>query len=490
MKDITIVTHVDAPVPIEEREKNEKFLVASTCAQGGVQPKSSQVPLVRDGADDHDNGGGEYGDAGIEDRQPLEHDFPEGGLRAWLVAAGTAGILFCTLGYSNSFGVFQAYYIHNQLRDHSPDDISWIGSVQVCLVFALGVIGGPIFDRYGAWVSFVEKCWLSYLMCIANTRDCQVIRPAAVVYIASIMATASCTSYWQFMLAQGFLSGISNSLLMFPSMAATPQYFNKKRGAAMGLAIAGSSLGAIIFPIVLSQLLDKIGFQWAVRTCAFIMIPILTFSAITVRARLPPRESKFFLWSSFKNPRYNTLIGAVLFMFMGMFVPLFYLPTYGISQGMDASRAFYLVAIINGSSIPGRIIPGILGDKFGAINSLIGAGISTAIIIFCWPTAVSDAGIIAYSVGFGITSGAIISAGSVVFTHCAPSPKDIGTYMGMGISIAAIAVLVGPPINGALLHRYNSFDQVSQFSGAMCMAGGALAVAAKFFTREGIWGRV
>lgn len=129
MKEITIVTHVNAPV---ESEKNEKF------AQ--VQPKSSQVPLVHDGEDD------------IEDRQPPEHDFPEGGLRAWLVAAGTAGILFCTLGYSNSFGVFQAYYIHNQLRDHSPDDISWIGSVQVFLVFALGVIGGPIFDRYGAWV--------------------------------------------------------------------------------------------------------------------------------------------------------------------------------------------------------------------------------------------------------------------------------------------------------------------------------------------------
>lgn len=33
-----------------------------------------------------------------------EMTFPEGGARAWFVAAGTAGVMFCTLGYVNSFG--------------------------------------------------------------------------------------------------------------------------------------------------------------------------------------------------------------------------------------------------------------------------------------------------------------------------------------------------------------------------------------------------
>ncbi|KAK3356576.1 riboflavin transporter MCH5 [Lasiosphaeria hispida] len=404
-----------------------------------------------------------------EASQPVNLNvYPEGGLRAWLVAAGTAGVLFCTLGYSNSFGVFQAYYIRNQLRDYDPDDIAWIGAIQVFLVFALGIIGGPVFDRYGAWV----------------------IKPAAVVYIVSVMLTASCAAYWQFILVQGILSGVSNSLLMFPAMAATPQYFHKRRGAAMGLAIAGSSLGAIIFPIVLSQLLERVGFAWAVRTCGFIMTPILAFSALTVKARLPPRKSRLFIWTAFKSARYTLLTAGVFFMFMGMFVPLFYLPSYGIFRGMDATMAFYLIALINASSIPGRILPGMLGDRFGSINSLLTAGLFTAIVIFCWPMATTTAAIIVYSLGFGITSGAIISAGSVVFTHCAPEPRDIGTYMGMGIAFAAIAVLVGPPINGALLQRYGGYDQVSVFSGVMCASGVVLAFLAKFNTEEGIWGRV
>ena len=35
---------------------------------------------------------------------PEQHTFPEGGLRAWCVAAGCAGILFSGFGYVNAFG--------------------------------------------------------------------------------------------------------------------------------------------------------------------------------------------------------------------------------------------------------------------------------------------------------------------------------------------------------------------------------------------------
>lgn len=35
---------------------------------------------------------------------PAHMAFPDGGLRAWSVAAGHAGAMFCTFGYINSFG--------------------------------------------------------------------------------------------------------------------------------------------------------------------------------------------------------------------------------------------------------------------------------------------------------------------------------------------------------------------------------------------------
>src|SRR4051794_30041645 len=111
------------------------------------------------------------------------------------------------------------------------------------------------------------------------------------------MMTSICKTFWQFLLAQGIMGGMSMGICMGPAMAATGQYFQKKRGAAMGLAISGSSLGGIIFPIALSKMLynPSLGFGWAVRILGFIMFALLLPACLLIRARLPPRTGRFFL---------------------------------------------------------------------------------------------------------------------------------------------------------------------------------------------------
>ncbi|EEP76862.1 predicted protein [Uncinocarpus reesii 1704] len=338
-------------------------------------------------------------------------DFPDGGTRAWAVALGTAGIAFCTLGYVNSFGVYQAYYESSQLRGHSPSQISWIGSTQAFFVFGGGIVGGPLFDLYGA----------------------KVIRPAALLFVLSIMLTSVCTEYYQFILAQGILGGLSNGMSMFPAMAAAPQYFDKKRAAAMGIGIAGSSLGGIIWPIALSKMLTStnLGFGWSVRITGFVALALIAPSAFAVKARLPPRKSRFFLWESFKEPPFICLVIAGFLGFLGLFTPLFYLPVYAIQQGMSPYLAFYLAAIFNGASFLGRVIPGILADKLGRFNVFISATVSSGILTFCWPRVHSNAALIVFGSIFGFCSGAITSGMAVSFTSIPKDPRNIGTYMGV-----------------------------------------------------------
>lgn len=85
----------------------------------------------------------------VQDEKFEETTFPEGGTRAWLVAASCAGVLFCTFGYVNAFGVYQEYYQTHQLRYKGPSDISWIGSLQAFFLFGGALFGGPLFDRFG-----------------------------------------------------------------------------------------------------------------------------------------------------------------------------------------------------------------------------------------------------------------------------------------------------------------------------------------------------
>jgi hypothetical protein len=77
---------------------------------------------------------------------------PDGGLTAWLNAFGGFCIFFSCLGFTSCFGVLQQYYSTHQLKDHSMDQIAWIGSLASFIQFAGGAIGGPMFDRYGVWV--------------------------------------------------------------------------------------------------------------------------------------------------------------------------------------------------------------------------------------------------------------------------------------------------------------------------------------------------
>lgn len=294
------------------------------------------------------------------------------------------------------------------------------------------------------------------------------------------------------MLAQGVLMGITMGLIQFPCMAAVMQYFDKKRAAALGLVVSGSSIGGVVIPIALSKMLNgtELGFGWSVRIIGFILIPLLGFSCMTVRSRLPPRKTTWFIGAAFKDPRFSLIVAALFFMFIGMLAPLFYIPTYAVSRGMDAALASYLLAIVNAASTFGRIIPGVLADKFGRLNVFTIGGIATGIVVFCLNEAKSTAALIVYSIAVGFSSGTIISGGSAAFAICIKNPQDSGTYLGMGIGVSSIAALIGPPVNGALVDGYGGFLQMSIFSGVMCVIGGFVALAAKAVTPQGVLGRI
>ncbi|KAK0616146.1 monocarboxylate transporter [Immersiella caudata] len=405
------------------------------------------------------------------DDVPHFSEAPDGGLRAWSVALGAAGTTFACLGLTNSYGVFQEYYATRLLPDYSPDAIAWFGSLSVFLQFAFGAISGPLFDRFGAG-------WL--------------IPPAAIVYIASLMLLSLCTRYWHFMLCQGVLMGLAMSMLQFPAFAAVSQFFDKRRAAALGIVISGSSIGGVVFPIALSKMLNDsdLGFAWSVRIMGFVVTPIMLFSSLAIKARLPPRKTDFFIPDAFKNSTYVLIVLGLALSFLGMMTPLFFLPTYAVSRGIEPAFASYLVAILNGASTFGRVIPGFLADKYGKLNVFAAGSLATGIIVLCMNIATSTAGLVVYSVAFGFSSGTIISGASAALTICADDPRNLGTYLGMGMAIGSVAALIGPPINGVLVERYAGFLQVSIFSGIVCLVGAVVVFVSKAFTAQGLLGRV
>ncbi len=51
----------------------------------------------------------------------------------------------------------------------------------------------------------------------------------------------------------------------FPLMSLTPAYFDRNRGAAMGIVLAGSGVGGLVLSPVFHILLTRLGIRWALR---------------------------------------------------------------------------------------------------------------------------------------------------------------------------------------------------------------------------------
>lgn len=118
-------------------------------------------------------------------------------------------------------------------------------------------------------------------------------------------------------------------MLFLPAASSISHFFSTRRATALGVFATGSSIGGLIYPIVLNKTFNSsIGFEWGVRIAGFLTVALLTFACLTIDTRLPPRTGgKFVDFSVFKDPILSIFAAGAFFILMGMYTPYFFLQT-------------------------------------------------------------------------------------------------------------------------------------------------------------------
>lgn len=109
--------------------------------------------------------------------------------------------------------------------------------------------------------------------------------------------------------------------------------------------------------------------------------------------------------SLLKNSVYLSLCFALGLSFLGLFIPFFYISSYSALHGASPRLAFYMISIANAASLLGRILPGLLADRFGHYNAMVLAILLSALVAFCWTAVVNLAGLIVWCMAYGFCSG-------------------------------------------------------------------------------------
>ncbi|KAI0057037.1 MFS general substrate transporter [Artomyces pyxidatus] len=386
----------------------------------------------------------------------------DGGIHAWLTLVGAMLTTFCTFGYTYAFGVFQDYYTRSHAA--SASRISWIGSTQLCLLIAMGLPAGKLLDMgYFRQTVFAGSC----------------------LYVFSLfmVSIAHPDKYYQIFLSQGVGMGIGAGLLYIPAMAVQAHHWRARRALAMGAVITGSSIGGIVFPIMLNQLFSSsVGFAWGVRASAFMVLGCLVAAnfLMTPRAAVTSGKGpKPNIKSLLLDIPYLLAIVGGLVCFMGIFFPYFYLQLFSVLNGVDTNLAFYTISIMNAGSIPGRTLPNLFAGRYGVFNTCIITGSCCGVLILALFGIGSTAGAIVFAILYGFFSGAFMSILSPVLASLARNESEMGIRLGLAFFFSAIGALAGQPIVGSLLGPTFSWFKAIIFSAVTTFAGISFTIASR-----------
>ncbi|MDB5910537.1 MAG: hypothetical protein JWP34_4651 [Massilia sp.] len=388
---------------------------------------------------------------------------PDGGLQAWLQVLGSFSVMVATWGLVNSFGVYQTYYETSLLAGRtSASAISWIGSIQASLLLVLGLVSGPLYDA-----GFFRTTMAAGLFLV----------------VLGMFMTSLASEYWQLILAQGVCVGVGMGLSFLPSTAILAQYFAARRALVIGLASAGSPLAGIVFPIIFSHLEPRLGFGWATRVIAFIVLGLSAVPVIFMRVRVPPAAKRraVFDRTALSEPAFVLYSVGGFLAFLVLYVPFFYTQLYTIAHGIAAAGfAPYLVTFLNVGSVLGRVGPAAAADRWGSLNTIIFCTLASAVLAFGWTGCADLGGLTVFALLYGAFSGGVVGLAPSAIVSLSPDLGVVGTRMGMLFAVNGVAVLVGTPIAGAILGD-SEWVPMIVFTGAFLAAAAVLYAAARYF---------
>jgi len=240
---------------------------------------------------------------------------------------------------------------------------------------------------------------------------------------------------------------------------------------------------------MISQLIPRVGFPWAMRCAAFLSLALLITANIFVKSRQPPNPkpvSRQIILGPFYDIKLMLVNMGFLVLTFGQFIPINFLVVEALSHGMNYELAHYLIATLNAGSLFGRILAGILADLAGAYNTFVCVSAMAGVLVLAlYIPASSGAAIFAFSSLFGAMSGAYIALLAPLVVKISPM-SEAGYRIGLLFFLSSFSGLVTNPIGGAIIERWNGdYTGVKIFAGVMLLGGTGLVFMSRLLSTRG-----
>jgi MFS family permease len=368
----------------------------------------------------------------------------------WFVVAGTFAITFVGFGCAYSFSAFVVSL--QQDFAASRGSVSVVFSLAGFLYFGLGLVSGPLADRWGArWFAVLGMILTGVGLVIASLA-----RSLPEVYAA-----------------YGLGVGLGVGCAYVPAVGAVQRWFVRRRGFASGLAVSGIGAGTLLVPPLAAFLIGALG--W--RETYFILgvVAAIVGGGLALLIENDPRDRGLnpdgaplgtdaepmraggvSVGEAVKSRRFIGLYAACFICSFGLFVPFVHLVPYALDHGLPQSSAVILLAMIGLGSTAGRFILGGVADRLGRPLSFLAMFLGMALAFGIWAFATQLWALAVFAGLFGLFYGGFVALAPAVISDYFGG-RNAGSLIGILYTSVAIGTLIGPGAAGYafdLTHSY------------------------------------
>jgi MFS family permease len=261
-----------------------------------------------------------------------------------------------------------------------------------------------------------------------------------------------------------------------PSSIVVANWFNERRGLAMGISLAGASIGGALMTPVASHVIGasgwRVGYVVLAVPMAAIVIPLLIGFlkgrpdvqplAVTETAPAPIELPGLEVREAFAE-RSIWLITLVQFLGASLWAGLGqHFIAYMIGIGYSATYAASALAVIFLFTTAGSLFSGPLADRINARRALAITWIGTAIAMVALLGATHFVALAIYVVLAGVFSGALGVLMPLLMLESL-GVKRLGSLMGLSGVFSTLGFAAGPIVTGRI------FDLTGSYTGALWM---------------------
>jgi MFS family permease len=306
---------------------------------------------------------------------------------------------------------------------------------------------------------------------------------------AGLIGASQATSLWQFQLTFGVLIGIAAGSFYAPMVAAASAWIEHHRSLAVALVSAGMGVSPLTVAPFASWLITSYDWRTAMLVIGIVALALLIPASLLVRR--PPEPStqaaasgadasdgrQWTVAQALRTPQFITLALAHFACCAAHSGPIFHMVSYAMICGIAPLTAVTVYSLAGFSGLGGRLLLGVLADRFGAKHVLVGGLFVQAMSIATY-LAVGHLGeFYALSVIFGLAYGGVMPLYAVLVREYF-GVRIMGSMFGAVSAFASLGMALGPLAGGWVFDTFHAYSWL--YVGSFAIGIAAVAVALSF----------